>query len=330
MKRFAFYLWSLIFSACLVGSWAGATFAVMPQVSGTQVTDVTPYSFSVIWLSDIAADADIKVFSDAAGVNQITGNVKVEPFPVGNGFEAIRSDAESRGVLKVRVGRLAPSTNYYFRTVTSDQTNVSDVSESALMGPVTTAQVIQRTKVNTSAETVPFSNEQVLYSLVESDGTPAGPGSLLVLDVSGSPYPITGYVGDGIAAPQVLINLNNVYGPGLNSQELIGKERITLKELRTGGDCVLTHFRLVPLNGGKGEVKAPLTGVGASGVQNAKTDLNVDSTVDIQDFALFAAKYGSQLGDCFYNVDYDLDGDNQVNVSDFSIFSAEYGNTFTY
>jgi len=330
MKRFAFYLWSLIFSACLVCSWAVATFAAMPQISRTQVTDVTPYSFSVIWVSDIATNADIKVYSDAAGLNQITGSVKVEPIPVGNGFGAVKSDAQSRGVLKVRIGKLTPSTSYYFRAVTSDQAKPSDVTESALIGPVTTAQVIKRTKVNTSAETVPFLNEQIVYSLVEADGTSAGRGSLLVLEVTGCPYPITGYVGDGIAAPQVLINLNNVYGTGLNSKELLGKERITLKELRTGNDCVLTHFRLVPQNAGKGEVKDPLTGVDASGVQNAKADLNVDTSVDIQDFALFAAKYGSRLGDCFYNVDYDFDGNNLVDVSDFSSFSAEYGNTFTY
>lgn len=330
MKRIAYCLQSMVLGACLVCSWSSVTLAAMPQVSGTQVTDVTPYSFSVIWLSDTAAAADIKVYSDAAGVNQITGNAKVESIPVGNGFGAVKMDAESRGVLKVRVGRLTPSTSYYFRTVTSDPANPSDVTESALMGPVTTAQVIERTKVDMNAETVPFSNEQIVYALVESDGTPAGRGSLLVLAVSGSPYPITGYVGDGIAAPQVLINLNNVYGPGLNSQELLGKERITLKELRTGSNCVLTHFRLVPQNTGKGEVKDPLTGVDASGVQNAETDLNVDSNVDIRDFALFAAKYGSQLGDCFYNIDYDFNGDNLVDVSDFSSFAAEYGNTFTY
>ncbi|PIS37141.1 MAG: hypothetical protein COT35_07540 [Nitrospirae bacterium CG08_land_8_20_14_0_20_52_24] len=330
IKRLVYWSNTVGFAVLLACVWlVDSATAAVPQISRTEVTDVTPYSFSVVWLSHVPATADVKIYSDAQGQNQIAGEVKVEPIPLGNGFEHVKESAENRGVLKARVGRLLPSTTYYFRTVTYDKAKPDDFFESNVMGPVNTAQVIQRTTVNNQG-TVPVSNELILFGLMEADGTPAGEGSLLILQVTGCSYPITGYVGDGVAAPQVLVNLNNAYGADLRTKWLPGKERIRLKELRSGSDCVLTHFRLAPVNAGKGGVGDPMTGANASGILRAKADINVDASVNIQDFSLFATQFGSHVGECFYNVDYDFDGDTKVDVSDFSFFAAEYGNTYQY
>jgi aminopeptidase N len=54
-------------------------------------------------------------------------------------------------------------------------------------------------------------------------------------------------------------------------------------------------------------------------------DLNGDGFRNVSDFTLFAAAFGSQLGDPDYNPDADLDGNGIVNVTDFTQFAGVYG-----
>lgn len=292
------------------------------QITGVQVTDVTPRSFSVIWLSDVPAGPDLWVYSDADGQNQINAEITIEPMPVGKGFEAIQEVAEERGVLKARATHLKPATPYYYKIVTTAKDGGVTVSD--LMGPVTTAAEIVRavewTDENSRLVADPFANDIILFNILESDGATPAPGSLLVFAVNGSPYPLSAYVGDGIAAPGVLIDLNNAYGSDYKTYRLQGKERVILKELRSGSGCVLTHFRLVPSPGGICEVRAAVKGEPA--------DINVDNRVGIMDFSLFAEQYGTTLSVCEFNIDYDLAPDGEVSVEDFSIFSQEYGKTY--
>jgi Tol biopolymer transport system component len=54
-------------------------------------------------------------------------------------------------------------------------------------------------------------------------------------------------------------------------------------------------------------------------------DLDGDGFRNLTDFTLFAAAYGTQLGDPNYDPDADLNGDGFVNVTDFTHFAAVYG-----
>lgn len=54
-------------------------------------------------------------------------------------------------------------------------------------------------------------------------------------------------------------------------------------------------------------------------------DLDGDGLRNATDFTLFAAAYGSQLGEPNYNPLADMDGDGFVNVSDFTLFADVYG-----
>jgi hypothetical protein len=60
-------------------------------------------------------------------------------------------------------------------------------------------------------------------------------------------------------------------------------------------------------------------------VEPCEGDLDGDNTRDLNDFTLFAAAYGSVLGDANYNPDADMDGDGTVDLSDFGLFAAVYG-----
>jgi hypothetical protein len=54
-------------------------------------------------------------------------------------------------------------------------------------------------------------------------------------------------------------------------------------------------------------------------------DLDGDYVRDLTDFAMFAAAYGSVLGNANYNPDADMDSDGVVDLTDFAAFAAVYG-----
>ncbi len=56
-----------------------------------------------------------------------------------------------------------------------------------------------------------------------------------------------------------------------------------------------------------------------------KGDLNGDNKVNFDDFAIFAAAYGTHTGDPNYNAKADLNNDGNVNFDDFAIFASVYG-----
>jgi hypothetical protein len=53
-------------------------------------------------------------------------------------------------------------------------------------------------------------------------------------------------------------------------------------------------------------------------------DLNGDGQRNVTDFTLFAAAYGSQIGDANYDPNADLSGNGFVNATDFSQFASYY------
>jgi hypothetical protein len=54
-------------------------------------------------------------------------------------------------------------------------------------------------------------------------------------------------------------------------------------------------------------------------------DLNHNGVRNVTDFSIFAAAFGTSIGDPDYNPDADLDGNGSVNVTDFTAFAAVFG-----
>jgi len=54
-------------------------------------------------------------------------------------------------------------------------------------------------------------------------------------------------------------------------------------------------------------------------------DLDLDDDVDFDDFIIFAASYGTSVGEPSYNPEADLDNDDDVDFDDFIIFAGNYG-----
>lgn len=54
-------------------------------------------------------------------------------------------------------------------------------------------------------------------------------------------------------------------------------------------------------------------------------DLDGDSDVDFQDFLIFAAMFGAQVGEADYDSRADFDADGDVDFSDFLTFAVAFG-----
>jgi hypothetical protein len=283
--------------------------AVAPVVSDITVSDVTPVSFSIIWKSDIAGTSNLNVFSDSAGTTPVT-DITIESQPVDNGDAAIAAAAEDIGVMKVRVSGLTPNATYYFQTETTEKGG-SDVTLSPAASPlpeVITAADVVRTRMEDSAE-VPFTNDLIIFDCDVA-------GALLVANVAGGDYPVSGFVGDGVAGTNAYVDLNNVFNFGI-TLPLEGGEDVELTKFK-GIQGIESENKAVPPATQLAKMLAPLEG----------PPCNADivppfGVVDASDVMAFLVDFGSNScsGDCLG----DFDGDDDVDGDDHLILITEFG-----
>ena len=100
----------------------------------------------------------------------------------------------------VTISGLAPDSTYYFQIITES-------NEGMLVEPAND----ELQSVRTELSTVPVSNDLLAHKILQSDGTSYGLGALLLAEVEGASYPITGWVGSGVPAPWAYVDLNNLY-----------------------------------------------------------------------------------------------------------------------
>ena len=216
IMRRVFVIISLVF---FVGLYPGLGLA-MPKVD---VTDVTPRAFSLVWLVDQAATCSAKVYSDPVGQKPVAGLTITSE-------SAGHPPAEQNGVMKVNVTGLTPGTTYYFQIVT-----ITDAG--TLTEPVDGELPSVRTETSSGL----VNNDVLAHRILLGDGSTPAVGALLLVEVEGADYPITGWVDEGFDAPWALVNLNNLYGEETHTNlELSadGGETITLTSI--GG---LSGFR---------------------------------------------------------------------------------------
>jgi hypothetical protein len=192
-------------------------------VSHVTVTDVTPKSFSVVWASSEASTPDLQIYADPEGQVLATG-VVIRPQPIRGSDNTIGILAEDNGVMKVMVSNLMLDTTYYFRTVTTSK-STSDVTyqpDNTPLPSCTTETRVIRTRSCAEDKTY-FSNDLVIFeSYLPGSSTPAA-GTLVLAEVEGCSYPLSSFVGDGVAAPMTIIDLNNLFSyPGFYTKFIFG------------------------------------------------------------------------------------------------------------
>lgn len=304
-------------------AWARLAFAV-PETVSLRVTDVTASSFSIVWMTDVPAVPTVEVYGDVSMVNRLTESVTLVPMP--DAPPDVAAAARGRGIMKVLVAGLAPNTAYYVRSVTVDPLQPSSIATSALQQVTTAAAVVPYTRT-TDGVLQGFANDLVsmrVYLRPSEENGALGLGSLLLLETPDSPYPVTAYVGAGTAAPEGILDLNNLFGKDMTSRMLAGGEKTTLSVYRGGVLSTLTHYRRIPTNSTMISVGEPVKG--------AFADINLDGRVDEQDFAEFRKQFRTEPNGLTYNPDYNFVEDSQnpdglINAQDFARFAREYGRT---
>ncbi len=109
-------LWFL--AAVLFPAAPGAAFVAGPQVRFITVTDVTPRSFQVSWLTAGPAEPGLRLFQAPACVDEAPG-AGFTPYPSISDDPAIAAAAQARGVLVVKAAGLMPDTEYCVQTVST-------------------------------------------------------------------------------------------------------------------------------------------------------------------------------------------------------------------
>ena len=123
--------------------------------------------------------------------------------------------------MKVRVSGLKPGTTYYFQIVTT-------TDEGTLIEPPNGPFPSVTTELSSS----PPINDVLLHKILASDGSTPALGALLLVEVEGADYPITGWVGDGYTAPLAGVDLANIYSATSHLYlDLSGGEAVTLESI---------------------------------------------------------------------------------------------------
>jgi hypothetical protein len=313
---FHFVLFIMQFALCALATSALA----VPETTAVRIADVTTSSFSIVWMTDVAANPSVEVYADSSLQQRVTDGVTIAAMPAGS--SRVAQAAQSKGIMKVSVSGVKPATTYYVRTVTKDPVNADNVSFSAPQNVTTASDVPLYRTVNGAAQGL--ANDLVAFPVyVRPLDQAAEPrlGDLIILEEQGSPYPVSAFAGDGALSPEGVLDLNNLFGPDGSSLAVSGGEIINLRIYRAGSLSTLTHYRKAPQNSAAVSVVGLLKGFFA--------DINLDGRVDDQDFSAFKAQYRTMPNDTTYNPDYNFvdDPDGKVDVREFGKFSKEYGRT---
>jgi hypothetical protein len=298
--------------------WAGSALAV-PETVSLRVTDLTTSSFAVVWMTDVAATPALEVYGDAAMVKRLSDSVTVTPMP--DAAPEVAAAARSKGVMKVRVAGLTPNTTYYVRTLTADPADPLSIGYSGLQ-QVSTAAAVLPYRPAADGTLQGIGNDLISFKVYirphDTDAVP-GQGDLILLETPGAANPVSAFVGVGVAAPEGVLDLNNLFGTDLTSLALLGGEKTILSVYRGGALSTLQHYRKLPANSNVVSVAAPLQGFYA--------DLNLDGKVDDQDFAAFRSQYRTAADDTAFNPDFKFICNQPVSVGaqDFARFAKEYG-----
>jgi hypothetical protein len=177
-----------------------------------RVTDVTRRAFSAVWVTNQAASCLVNVYSDPEGESLVRGLTIIDE-------SADHPLAAENGVMKVRVVGLRADTPYYFQIMT-----VND--EGMLIEPAGGDLPSVRTEVTSQL----VNNDVLAHRILMSDGSTPALGALLLAEVEGADYPVTGWVDEGFDAPWALVDLNNLYD----------KEEHANLELNVNGGATIT------------------------------------------------------------------------------------------
>jgi len=296
------------------------TALAVPDTISVRITDVTTSSFSIVWMTGVAADPAIEVYADASMSTPLSDGITITPMP--DATQEVAAAAKVRGIMKVRVSDLTASTQYYVRTVTRDPADPASVGYSTLLN-VTTASLVAPYATGQDGSLQGFTNDLATMKVYIQPGeqqSAQGMGELLLLEMPSAAYPLSTFIGVGTSAPEGVIDLNNFFDHQLTTSLWAkGGENVQLRVYRGGTLATLLHYRRLPLNSGFVAAVEPSKGFYA--------DINLDGKVDDADFEEFRKQYRTSPNDDTYNPDFKFitTTSGKIEAQDFASFAKQYG-----
>lgn len=296
MKRIpkAFRIISYCAFALVPALGIGVAEAGVPAISGIEVSDITPKSFTASWVVSEPSTGDIKLYS-ADCVTVIPGAVRTFQ---GN---------DSTGLLSVTVSGLSEGTAYCFKALsTSKGTSETTVYPAAPLQVSTEQQAIRLSLEG--GRLVPFANSLLkLPDVYKPSPLSSQEGILLKVEVLGKP----GGSPNSLLSSQSAnyADLNNIYGPGAALFNLSGGERLLVTERHGLGGCVIERYRKAPADL---EITAALEPLGCFIPQ----DIDCNDSVNILDILRAVRWFASSAGDGCFNSEPDLDNNGSVDILD--------------
>ncbi|MCF6178489.1 MAG: hypothetical protein L3J63_03740 [Geopsychrobacter sp.] len=306
--------------------WAGHALAV-PETVSLRVTDVTPRSFCLVWMSNVTADPGLEIYADAGMAEDLTDSLKIEVLP--DLGATVADAARSKHIFRVRVSGLQAGLKYHVRSLTRDSADSTSIAYSALQAVTTATRVVPyRSEVDGSLGGL--SNDMLSFKVyvrpAENGEVFAGVGDLLLLESAQASYPVSAFAGQGIANGEGVLDLNNLFDLSGLSFDSLGNELIGLRVYRGDTLSVLYHLRKLPVDSGRLAVAEPLRGFN-------RADLNLDGQVDTADFNAFKEQYRLAADDAAFNPDFNfvaLSADeiiaaDVIDLRDFGWFAGQHG-----
>jgi hypothetical protein len=315
------YLMLLIF--LLVGAltaWA------VPETVSLRVTDVTPRSFCLVWMSNQPVESAVEVFADAGMTEELTSELKIEISP--DLPTTVAEAAGAKSIYQVRVSGLQAGTDYFVRSLSKDVNNNLSVGYSALQAVTTSSQVAPYT-IEADGDLGVVNNDLLAFKVyvrpVEQEEAFAGVGDLLILETSPAAYPVTAFAGEGVPAGEAVIDLNNLFDLSRISLSLTEGAVINLRVYRGDTLSTLYHVRKLPTASGVMAVVEADRGWNLA-------DADLDGIVGASDFQRFKGQYRQAANDSIYNPDFNFvqagtneGADEVIDLRDFSWFAGQYG-----
>jgi hypothetical protein len=242
--------------------------AAGPAVRFITVTDVTPRSFRIAWLSAEPGTGTLRLFEAPECSNEIfTAEItSLAPPPTVGGS----SSGSQNGVLIAKVAELEPDTEYCVKTVTTSSfsNQITIAPEPALRVRTEKRTTRSRAVAVGDPNEASFSNDLAQVSVVRADPTLPTAGMLVLLKVKGASSPLAAFVGDGIdddgnpgtPTTLALLDLNNLYDAATHESLDLkgdGSEEISARVLGGPEGFVRVQARTVPADAGLNEVVVP-------------------------------------------------------------------------
>jgi len=215
-----------------------ASYGINAQItmSHTQISDVTPSGFSVLWHASEQSVPRIEIYQDAGATSLVTDPVEViinpvqaasaglsTPYEQAQSRFDLQQTAQQKGLNKLIVRGLAPETDYYFKVFTDSQIDSGFWPETGTL------------QVTTQKENAFLQDGSVLVIDIHEANAK---GWLVTASTSDSTHPVSSFVEAGAEPGQAVINLSNLFGGDGTNWYSDLTTTLTIQVIKGNGDIV--------------------------------------------------------------------------------------------